>query len=296
MTQPKLLVFGANGQVGRELLARAGSIAQGVTCAAVDICDRAAVRDAILSCSPAAIVNAAAYTAVDRAETEPDEALRVNRDGAAVLAAAAASAGVPFIHLSTDYVFDGTKQTPYLEDDPVSPLNVYGLSKAEGERTVRTVCPRHIILRTSWVYSPHGTNFVRTMLRLGALRDELRIVDDQIGCPTAAVDIAEAILNICDAVAQPEFSGWGTYHYRGADVMTWFDLAARIFEIGTQYGVSAPRLIPIDTASYSTAARRPAYSVLAVDKIETSIGLRPRPLAASLHDCLEAMLKETAKE
>ena len=167
MMQRKILVFGANGQVGRALVGDAPQLTAGLDRSIADICSEDDVRRAVRDHPPLAIVNAAAYTAVDKAEAEPEQALRVNRDGAALLAAAASAADVPFIHMSTDYVFDGTKRTPYREDDPIAPLGAYGLSKAEGERAVRGICAKHVILRTSWVYSPQGTNFVRTMLRLG---------------------------------------------------------------------------------------------------------------------------------
>ena len=290
MAQRKILVFGANGQVGRELTTRARGLAVGFDRASVDICVEAEVQQAVRDHAPASIINAAAYTAVDRAETEPDEALRVNRDGAAILAETAASAGVPIIHLSTDYVFDGTKGTPYSEDDPVAPLGVYGLSKAEGERAVREICPRHLILRTAWVYSPFGTNFVRTMLRLAAKRPELQIVNDQTGCPTAAADIAATILAVITKARQPGFTEWGTYHYRGGDVVTWYAFATLIFEVATRYGQKAPRLVPISTADYPTPALRPAYSVLAVDKVERVFGIRSRPLSESLRECLDILL------
>ncbi len=288
--QRKILVFGANGQIGREILGQAGDRAVGFDHASVNICNAGSVAQAVHAHPPAAIVNAAAYTSVDKAETETEAAFRVNRDGAAVLAAAARAARVPIIHISTDYVFDGTKKAPYREDDPVAPLNVYGLSKASGEDAVRSICPSHVILRTSWVYSPHGANFVRTMLRLAADRPELRIVDDQTGCPTSAADIAGVIMAIVTQIADPGFTSWGTYHYRDADVVTWYGFARLIFEGATKYGQEAPRLVPIDTASYPTAARRPAYSVLAIEKLETTFGIRPRPLREALGECLTALL------
>jgi dTDP-4-dehydrorhamnose reductase len=290
--QRKILVFGANGQVGRAIISQAPGLALGFDRSAVDICAEDAVRQTVRDHPPAAIVNAAAYTAVDKAESEPDAALRVNRDGAAILAAAASSAGVPFIHLSTDYVFDGTKRTPYREDDPIAPLGAYGISKAEGEHAVRTTSARHVILRTAWVYSPYGTNFVRTMLRLAADRTELRIVDDQTGCPTAAADIAATIVAIVATANQPGFTAWGTYHYRGEDIVTWYGFATLIFEAAATYGQRTPRLVPIDTAAYPTAARRPAYSVLATEKLETTFGIRPRPLREGLRGCLDALLND----
>jgi dTDP-4-dehydrorhamnose reductase len=290
--QRKILVFGANGQVGRAIISRASGLALGFDRSAVDICAEDAVRQTVRDHPPAAIVNAAAYTAVDKAEIEPDAALRVNRDGAAILAEAASSAGVPFIHLSTDYVFDGTKRTPYREDDPIAPLGAYGISKAEGEHAVRTISARHVILRTAWIYSPYGTNFVRTMLRLARERAELRIVDDQSGCPTTAADIASAIIAILERAKAPDFSEWGTYHLCGGDVVTWYDFATLIFEAAELYGQRAPRLIPISTADYPTAARRPAYSVLAMDKLEATFAIHPRPLCESLRECMDVLFKD----
>lgn len=288
--QRRILVFGANGQVGREIMRRAGQAAVGFDRASGDIADATAVRQAIRAHAPSAIVNAAGYTAVDKAEAEPDAALRANRDGAAILAETAASAGVPFVHISTDYVFDGSKRTPYREGDPVAPLGAYGCSKEGGERLVRGACPLHVILRTSWVYSPFGTNFVRTMLRLSTERPELRVVDDQTGCPTSAADLADAVMAILTKADQPSFDAWGTYHYRGGDIVTWYDFAALIFKLAAEYGLKPPRLVPIETAAYPTAARRPAYSVLATEKFERTFGLRSRPLGESLRECLDHLL------
>jgi dTDP-4-dehydrorhamnose reductase len=253
------------------------------------------VRQAVLKHPPSAIVNAAGYTAVDQAETDIDAVLRANRDGAAVLAEAASSANVSFVQISTDYVFDGAKRTPYREDDPVRPLNVYGRSKEEGERLVRSACPRHLILRTSWVFSPYGTNFVRTMLRLGAERSELGVVDDQTGCPTAAADLAGAILAVLAKAAEPGFAAWGTYHYRGADILTWHGFAKLIFEQAARYGQPMPRLVPIETAAFPSKATRPAYSVLSTEKIARTFGIRPRLLRDSLRECLTELLLQRSR-
>ena len=193
--RPRLLVLGVGGQVGRALSEAAPDRVLGLTHAELDICNETTVAEAIRRFRPNTIINAAAFTAVDHAETESGEAFRVNRDGARVVALAAAAADIPLIHLSTDYVFDGQSRVPYTESDPVRPISVYGRSKEEGERAVRDVSHKHVILRSAWVYSPYGTNFVRTMLRLGSERSELRIVDDQTGCPTAAADIATASSN-----------------------------------------------------------------------------------------------------
>ena len=288
--QRKILVFGANGQVGREIIRRAGDAATGFDRASVDISDAAAVKHAVRKHPPLAIVNAAGYTAVDQAETDIDAALRTNRDGAAVLAEAAASANVPVVQISTDYVFDGAKRTPYREDDPVAPISAYGRSKEAGERQVRSICAQHLILRTSWVFSPYGTNFVRTMLRLGAERPELRIVDDQTGCPTAAADLAGAILAVLAKAAEPGFAAWGTYHYRGCDILTWHGFAKLIFEQAARYGQTVPRLVPIESAAFPSKATRPAYSVLSTEKIARTFGIRPRLLRDSLRECLDVLL------
>ena len=288
--QRKIFVFGANGQIGRALIREAPQLTAGIDRSIADICSQDDVRRAVRDHPPLAIVNAAAYTTADKAEAEPEQAFLINRDGAAVLAAAAASVGVPFIHLSTDYVFDGAKRTPYREDDPVAPLGVYGLSKAKGERAVRGICARHVILRTAWVYSPQGTNFVRTMLRLGGEREELRIVNDRLGCPTAATDIASTILAIVEQVHAPNFSSWGTYHYCGRDAITWYRFAELIFQAAERRGRKSPRLVSISTAEYPTPARRPPYSVLSTEKVQRTFGIASRPLGDGLDECLDELM------
>jgi dTDP-4-dehydrorhamnose reductase len=290
--QRKILVFGAGGQVGHTIMRRAGEVAIGFDHASVDIADTAAVSKALRMHTPLAIVNAAGYTAVDRAESDPETAFRVNRDGAMVLAVAARAANVPLVQVSTDYVFDGKKRMPYREDDPVGPLNVYGKSKAEGERVVRSAGPQHIILRTSWVFSPYGTNFVRTMLRLAVEREELNIVDDQTGCPTAAEDLADAILSVLAKANEPRFTGWGTYHYRGGNALTWHGFAKLMFGAAARYGQRMPRLVPVESAAFRGKAERPAYSVLSTTKIAEIFGIEPRPLSDSLGECLDVLLAQ----
>ncbi len=275
------MVFGAGGQLGRHLSEAGAQLGRNVvalTYAEADICDPSAVESAVARHRPTAIVNAAAYTAVDKAESESGLAFRVNRDGAATVAAAAARAELPLIHLSTDYVFDGTAREPYREEDAVNPQGVYARSKEAGERNVREVHDRHLILRTAWVYGPFGTNFLRTMLRLGADRDELGIVDDQTGCPTATGDIAAAILTMVDQAEAADFAGWGTYHYVGGDTVTWFGFAAMIFTEAAKLGHKVPHLRPIATSDYPTAAPRPAYSVLSTGKLRRRFGIEPKPL------------------
>ncbi|MFE0756228.1 dTDP-4-dehydrorhamnose reductase [Inquilinus sp. NPDC058860] len=266
-----LVVFGAGGQVGRELSGLAA--AQGLAVRAfarseVDITDAAAVADAVRGAD--FVANCAAYTAVDKAETERDRAFAVNATAPGVIARACAEAGAALLHISTDYVFRGDGDRPWREDDPIAPLSVYGESKAAGEAAVRAALPRHVVLRTAWVFAAHGHNFVRTMLRLGAERPELRIVADQHGGPTAAADIAAAILAIRERALAPGFDGWGTFHFTGAPATTWYDFAAAIF---AAKGGPAPVLHPIATADYPTPAPRPSNSVLDCGRIGRVFGL-----------------------
>jgi dTDP-4-dehydrorhamnose reductase len=232
---------------------------------------------------PDLVINLAAYTAVDRAESEPETAWAVNCAGVAHIAAACDD-GTPLVHLSTDYVFDGRKDGPYCEGDAVNPLNVYGRSKEAGERAVRSAAPRHIILRTAWVYGAYGTNFVKAMLRLGAERPVLRVVADQQGCPTAAADIAAALIAIARKIERGGI-GWGTFHFAAAGSTSWCEFAEEIVglagELGTWPSGLAPRVEPITTDQYPTAAQRPTNSVLDCRKI-TALGISPPPWRSSL--------------
>jgi dTDP-4-dehydrorhamnose reductase len=239
----------------------------------------------------ALVVNCAAHTAVDRAESEPELALAVNRDGPAHLAAACGKARIPLIHISTDYVFDGTKQEPYRETDPVSPLGVYGRTKAEGEGEVRSRLREHIILRTSWVYGIHGHNFVKTMLRLGQERRVLRVVNDQRGCPTNAADLAEIILAIA---GQCDRNPWGTYHYSGKGETTWHGFAEAIIAEARKYtSLLVERLEPIPSAQYPTPAKRPANSVLDCSLFTSTFGIEPQPWRESLARMMGEMFRES---
>jgi dTDP-4-dehydrorhamnose reductase len=287
------MVFGGGGQVGCHLMEMASATGRdlvGLTHEEADICDAGSVSDAIAKRSPTCIVNAAAYTAVDKAESDAMRAFAVNRDGASVVAGAAAKARIPLIHLSTDYVFDGSARVPYQENDKVNPQGSYAASKEAGERAVRGAHDRHLILRTSWVYGPFGTNFVKTMLRLGAEREELRVVDDQTGCPTSTEDLAGAILTLVESIGRPGFSCWGTYHYVGADTVTWYGFANMIFAEAARFGRKVPHVSPITTTDFPTAAPRPAYSVLDTAKLERTFGIKPRPLRGSLIATLERLL------
>lgn len=278
---PLVLLVGANGQVGHEVVraaAREPSLAlKALGRAELDITDAGAVTDTVARCDPALVVNCAAYTAVDLAEKEPDRALAVNRDGTAHLAGACASRDIPLVHLSTDYVFDGEKEGAYREGDPASPTGVYGQSKWLGEVALRQRLPRHLILRVSWVFGAHGNNFVKTMLRLGRERDELRVVADQHGCPTAAAHIARTLWDLAGRIVASEPVAWGTYHYCGRPATTWHAFAREIIRQGREEGlVDHPVAVhPIRTSDYPTPARRPANSVLDCSRIEEVFSIRP---------------------
>ncbi len=292
MRPAKVLVFGRNGQVASELRRAHWPPGFAVECrdrAQVDITRADDVRRAVAGSGAAVVVNAAAYTGVDQAESERKSAFAVNRDGAAHVAEASAKAGAALVHISTDYVFDGRKDGAYLEDDLVHPPSVYGASKKAGERAVREAIARHVILRSAWVYSPHGGNFVKTMLRLGRERDELNIVDDQRGCPTAATDIAGAIVGVVTRLAAGKTDGFGTFHYCGAGATTWYGFAGAIFELAAAHGVKAPRVNPITTADFPTPAARPKNSVLDCNRIRRVYGIEPRPWRDGLAECIDEM-------
>jgi dTDP-4-dehydrorhamnose reductase len=226
--------------------------------------------------SPGIVVNAAAYTAVDAAETDQAAAYRANRDGPAILARLCAEAGIPLIHISTDYVFDGAKPTPYVESDPVAPQGVYGASKLAGEQAVLLSGAQAIILRTAWVYAPTGRNFVRTMLTVGKTRDRLTVVADQIGCPTVAGDLADAILSIITILDR---TGWrpeygGVFHAAGSGETSWHGLAVATFQEAARHGARTPEVAPIATADWPTPAKRPANSRLDCSRLHTVFGIR----------------------
>lgn len=273
-----ILVTGGSGQLARALAEAAGSRKLRVVGRPALDFDRLASLPALLAeARPALVINAAAHTAVDRAETEAAAAWRANRDGPAVLAAWCGAAGIPMIHVSTDFVFDGTKGAPYTEADATNPIGVYGASKLAGEQAVLAVCPRAIILRTSWVYAATGRNFVLTMLNLARSHETLRVVADQQGCPTAAGDLADAILGIADILAR---GGWrdefaGIYHAAGTGSTSWHGLASAAIAGAAKFGHKQPREIAaITTADFPTPARRPADSRLACGKLEAVFGLR----------------------
>ena len=244
-----------------------------------------------------AVINAAAYTAVDKAEQEPELAFAVNRDGPAHLAAVCNRLNIPLLHISTDYVYDGGKHSPYVEHDPVAPLGVYGQSKAEGDEAVRRLLPRHLTLRVSWVFGIHGHNFVKTMLQLAREREEVRVVSDQFGCPTYAGDIADTLLNLVGRSTEIDANdAWGTYHYCGTPVTTWHNFVSAIIEQAQTFeALRVQTITAIATADYPTPAARPANSVLDSSRLSFCFGILPRPWRDGLHALLVALHADGSK-
>jgi len=273
----KILVTGRNGQVAQSLAERAGPGHELVFAdrPGLDLADAASIERTVEQVRPDIVFSVAAYTAVDKAESERDLAMAVNGEGPGVLARAARRMGAPIIHLSTDYVFDGTAGRAYREDDPVGPIGVYGESKLAGEQAIRASGATYAILRTAWVYSPFGHNFVRTMLRLAAERDELLVVEDQQGCPTSALDIADAMLRVADSwTAEPGKGIDSVYHFAGTGETNWADFARAIFAISTARGGPSAAVRGIPTSAYPTPARRPANSRLDSSRFVETFRLR----------------------
>jgi len=284
----RLLVAGASGQLAHALVQRSRQLA-GVTVIALgrpqlDLLDPASISHAVDAARPDVVINAAAYTAVDKAESDAAAAFALNRDGAGALAAAAGAVGCPIIHVSTDYVFDGNKAGAYVEDDATNPMGVYGHSKLEGEAAVAAANARHVILRTAWIYSAHGHNFLKTMLRLARERPELRVVADQLGNPTFAPHLADAILAIAAQIGSARL--WGVYHATATSETTWHGFASAIIAAAKPLGVPQVTVVPITTADYPTPARRPANSCLDCSKLERSFGLRLPPWQQGLAECV----------
>ncbi len=296
-----ILVFGRNGQVATELRRadwpadyRVGSIGRAhldLSSAPVET-----IVDVLVNADTALAVNAAAYTAVDRAEDDRQAAFALNADAPGRIAQACALRGVPLIHLSTDYVFDGAKSAPYVESDKANPLSVYGASKLAGEAAVAAACDAHVVLRTAWVFSPYGANFVKTMLRLGAEREKLTVVDDQRGSPTSAADIARALVHVAVRCLSGGEAERGTFHFTAAGHATRYDFAGEIFrQAGELTGARAPRLAPVKAADHPAAASRPANSVLDCSKLEAVYGVERRPWQDGLKDCLAVLLQDGAR-
>ncbi|WP_072866477.1 dTDP-4-dehydrorhamnose reductase [Devosia limi] len=293
----RLAVTGTSGQLASSLIevgANAGVEIIPIGRPQLDLAGSSeGIAAALAAAAPDIIVSAAAYTAVDRAETERDLAFAINATGAGAVAAAAAMLGVPVIHISTDYVFDGRKPTPYLETDPTGPLGVYGASKLAGEQAVAAATPNHAILRTAWVYSPFGNNFLRTMLRLAGERDELRVVADQYGNPTSALDLAAAILVVArNLVATPDDPGLrGIFHATGTGDASWAEFAAAIFHASAALGGPTAKVKPIPATAYPTPAARPANSRLDTTRLNTAHGARMPAWRQSSEQVVSRLLK-----
>lgn len=275
----RVLITGCNGQVGHCLTERLKSKAEilALDYEGLDITDQQAVSKMVASFKPDYIINAAAHTAVDRAEQEVELANAINHDGPHYLAQSAQQVNAVLLHISTDYVFGGDAAQPYVETDKTGPQGVYGQSKLAGERVVAQSCDKHIILRTAWVFGEHGNNFVKTMLRLAQTRDELNIVGDQFGGPTYAGDIADALISMIEYIEQGQVPEWGIYHFAGLPYVSWFQFAEKIFQRAENKGVldKQPRINAIPTSAYSTPAKRPANSRLDCSKIANQFGINP---------------------
>jgi dTDP-4-dehydrorhamnose reductase len=292
----KLVVTGREGQLAQSLIERSRSAGVEVVCLArpqFDLLAPDSVARAIEAAGGDVVINAAAYTAVDKAESEPAIASRVNGQGAGAVAAGAAKAGRPVVQISTDYVFDGSLDRPYVEDDAVAPGSAYGRSKLEGEYRVAEANPRHVIARTAWVYSPFGNNFLKTMLRLGMTREKISVVADQWGAPTSALDIADALIQIAHRlVAEPHNPTlFGTVHVTGPDYTNWAGFAETIFFQATALGRAPVTVVPISTAQYPTPAVRPANSRLDVGKLARVFGLVLPNWRSAAQDCVRRLLQ-----
>ena len=287
----KVLITGANGQLGQELVRQAPTAdfnVHGFTRPQLDITDENRVHQVFKRFSPSVVINAAAYTRVDQAEDESDLAFAVNKKGPAYLARYCADNGLALIHISTDYVFDGTKGRPYREDDPIAPLGIYGQSKAQGESIIRSTLPEHVILRTSWLYGVYGQNFVKTILRLAAEKTEMQVVADQFGSPTSAADLAKAVLIIAGKIAMAGKIPWGTYHYCGKGITTWHGLAEKIIELAAPYSeLKVRQVAPITTAQWPTPVKRPPYSALDCTRLESQFGIVRERWQRSLKQTIE---------
>jgi dTDP-4-dehydrorhamnose reductase len=278
------------GQDLQLCLERAAYHVQGFDLPELDITKSKEVLTCLNTTKPDVVINCAAYTAVDKAESEPAVTFAVNRDGSSNLAKTCRRLDIPLVHLSTDYVFDGRGQRPYREDDPANPLSVYGRSKWEGEEAIRARLPKHIIVRTSWLYGIHGKNFAKTILRLAKEQKELRVVSDQYGCPTWTGDLADALVAMAGQIHEnPIPIPWGTYHFCGNGFTTWYDFAKAILKQGRLFeNLRAVPVVPITTANYPTPAQRPKWSVLDCSKIKRAFNVQQRPW----EEGLEAMLEE----
>lgn len=293
----RLLIFGSTGQLAREIAAM--SLERGILTKCIgrdqaDITDGLQIERAIERAQPTCVINATAYTTVDKAESDADAAFAVNRDGPAFLAEACVRRHLPLIHVSTDYVFDGSKSSAYVETDPVGPIGVYGVSKEAGERAIRERLQQHIIVRTAWLYSQYGQNFLKTMLRLATSRSEWGVVSDQIGMPTAAADLAAAVL-VAAADASDARPVWGTYHFAGGEEATWHQFAMEIIAEQSKYTNLKPVVSAITSDQYPTAARRPMNSRLDSGLFAATFGLTAVPRQRRVASIVKALLQQSAR-
>ena len=297
----KIILLGNRGMLGRDVQSRlqnAGYNIKGLDIDEVDITQQDTILPLIEPFNPALIINCAAYTAVDKAESEPELAFSVNRDGAANLAAACEKLGVPLVHISTDYIFDGNSERHYDEEDPPNPLGIYGQSKWDGEKAVRSLLKQHLIVRTAWLYGVHGNSFVKTILRLAREKDQLRVVADQVGCPTWAGELADTLAALAARIEKDRSDTlWGTYHFCGSGIATWHDFAQAIVQEAAKWErLSASRVTPITTADYPTPAKRPKWSVLDCTKIKRVFGIRPKQWRQGLGLMLEELYSASGSE
>jgi dTDP-4-dehydrorhamnose reductase len=293
----KVLITGANGQLGRELvrLSQAGNLdIYAFDRQQLNITDENRLKRVLARISPAVVINAAAYTDVDRAQDEPDLAYAVNTAGPTHLARYCADNHMALIHISTDYVFDGTNDRPYQESDPIGPLGIYGQSKAQGESAVRSTLSDHIIVRTSWLYGVYRHNFIKTILKLAAEKTVLKVVADQMGSPTSAADLAKTVLLIASKIGAHVKFEWGTYHYCGAGITSWHGLAKKVIELASPYAALKTRQVDaISTAEWPTPAPRPLYSALDCARLKNQFGIAPRPWQQSLQHTIERIFSES---
>lgn len=296
MSALRVLITGAQGQVGRALITSFAGTAEVIACdrSTLDLSDPDSIRTSIREAAPHVILNTGAYTAVDKAESEPEPAMAINGRAPGVLAEEANRAGALLVHYSTDYVFDGSKSSPWVEEDPTNPLSVYGATKLAGEQAIQRAGGRFLIFRTSWVYAPEGKNFVLTMLRLGRERDSLNVIDDQVGAPTTAAELARATHVITTGILGNRFgsaSDWtGVYHMSCSGSVSWCGFARAIFDRGSSLlDGKAPKVNPIASSEYPTPAKRPHNSVLSNDKLHRRFGVRLASWETALDEVLSAI-------
>lgn len=293
MNKPTILITGGNGQLAWDLKQQAAALGQIAAPAKTElnIASLDEVAAYVNQTQPAIIINTAAYTAVDKAEQEPEAAMQVNAIGPGILAKVCSELDIPLIHVSTDYIFDGQKNAAYAEDEPPAPLGVYGESKLQGEHAVRQNCLKHIILRVSGVFGFHGHNFVKTILRLAQEQEELRIVADQITCPTPSADIAKVILIITRQALSHFAIPWGTYHYCSSPPVSWYDFTRAIIALAAEKKpLQVKQIVPVTTAEFPRPAKRPPYSVLSVQKIQQAFGITAKPWQDGLRAVISQLL------